>query len=127
MGLIWIRQQGAEQTPLSAANPGQPLVEVVVPELSRAAQSGQRRFEQFCQQCHGAGAAGQADVAPPLVHRIYEPSHHGDGAFYAAALLGVRAHHWPFGDMPPVDGITEFEVSEIITYIRELQQANGIR
>ena len=57
---------------------------------------------------------------------IYEPSHHGDEAFQRAAAVGVRGHHWPFGDMPPVEGVTRGDVTMIIAYIRELQRANGI-
>ena len=71
--------------------------------------------------------AGQEGIAPPLVHRIYEPSHHGDMAFVLAARNGVRAHHWPFGDMPPVgQPLTDGELAAIIAYVRELQRANGI-
>jgi len=79
-----------------------------------------------CAACHGANAAGQDGVAPPLVHVIYEPSHHGDEAFQRAAELGVRGHHWPFGNMPPVEGVTRADVTMITAYIRELQRANGI-
>ena len=65
-------------------------------------------------------------VAPPLVHVIYEPSHHGDRAFLLAAQNGVRGHHWPFGNMPPVEGITQADVMDIVAYIRRLQRENGI-
>jgi len=65
-------------------------------------------------------------VAPPLVHKIYEPNHHGDMAFLMAARNGVRAHHWKFGNMPPVEGITDAEVITIVAYVRALQRANGI-
>ena len=72
------------------------------------------------------GAAG-SDKGPPLVHKIYEPSHHGEESFYLAVRQGVRSHHWPFGDMPPVDGLSDDEVGRIIAYVRELQRAAGIR
>ena len=108
------------------ATAGAALVKVIVPDLDGAAVLGERAYLARCAQCHGANAAGQDGVAPPLVHKIYEPSHHGDGAFLVAALNGVRSHHWPFGDMPPVDGITEAEIKSIITYVRALQSANGI-
>ena len=49
-----------------------------------------------------------------------------DVAFVRAAKLGVRQHHWRFGNMPPVDGIKDQELASIIFYIRELQRANGI-
>ncbi len=103
------------------------LADVLLPEaLSQNAQIGQLGFEAECAACHGLNAAGQDGVAPPLVHIIYEPSHHGDEAFQRAAAMGVRGHHWPFGDMPAVEGVTRGDVTMIIAYIRELQRANGI-
>ncbi|MCO4838731.1 cytochrome c [Ascidiaceihabitans sp.] len=103
------------------------LADVLLPEtLSQNAQIGQLGFEAKCAACHGVNAAGQDGVAPPLVHIIYEPSHHGDEAFQRAVALGVQAHHWPFGDMPPVEGITRGDVTMIVAYIRELQRANVI-
>lgn len=107
---------------------GAPIVKVALPaELSDDATMGQRAFDAYCAQCHGANAAGQNGVAPPLVHKIYEPSHHGDAAFLSAAQNGVRAHHWKFGNMPPVEGLTGAEVKYIVSYVRALQEANGIR
>ena len=103
------------------------LADVLLPEsLSQNAQIGQLGFEAKCAACHGLNAAGQDGVAPPLVHIIYEPSHHGDEAFQRAAELGVRGHHWPFGNMSPIEGVTRGDVTMIIAYIRELQRANGI-
>jgi len=105
---------------------GAPLAAVVVPELSVGAQEGEGLFNRSCASCHGKDAAGQDGVAPPLVHKIYEPSHHADIAFELAAKNGVRAHHWQFGNMPPVEGITDPEIAKIVDYVRELQRANGI-
>ena len=101
--------------------------EVVAPsELSANAQIGKRVFEANCVACHGANGAGQDGKAPPLVHKIYEPSHHGDEAFQRAAAVGVISHHWRSGNMPAVEGITRADVTMIVTYIREVQRANGI-
>tara|TARA_B110000008_G_C16932274_1_gene549215 strand:+ start:291 stop:479 length:189 start_codon:yes stop_codon:yes gene_type:complete len=58
--------------------------------------------------------------------QIYETSHHGDESFQRAVSLGVQAHHWRFGDMPPMKGLTQGDVKLIIDYVRELQLANGI-
>ena len=110
---------------LTAEN-GAPIVQVNVPELDASARAGEQAFIENCAACHGRDAAGQEGVAPPLVHKIYEPSHHGDQAFHLAARQGVRAHHWRFGDMPPVEGISDSEIERIVTYIRTLQRANGI-
>lgn len=109
------------------AEPTSAIVEISIPErLSANAQVGKMAFEAKCSVCHGANAVGQTDVAPPLVHKIYETSHHADEAFQRAVSLGVRQHHWPFGNMPPVEGLTRGDVTMIIAYVRELQQANGI-
>lgn len=117
--------------PVSTAVPDAPahlaLASVTLPaELSQNGQIGKRAFDAACASCHGGNAAGQDGVAPPLIHKIYEPSHHGDESFQRAAALGVRAHHWRFGDMPPVENVTQGDVTLIIAYIRELQRANGI-
>ena len=112
--------------PPAPATGGPPLVAVMVPSLGADERAGEAAYNTRCASCHGANAAGQDGIAPPLVHRIYEPGHHGDQAFLVAAQLGVRAHHWRFGDMPPVEGITEAEVVSIVTYVRALQRANGI-
>lgn len=106
---------------------GAAIAKVSLPaELSPEAQIGKRVFEAKCADCHGANAAGQNDVAPSLVHKIYEPSHHSDVAFLRAAKNGVRAHHWDFGNMPPITGLTDADVKMIARYVRELQAVNGI-
>jgi len=106
---------------------GDPIVNVVLPaELSPDAQIGKRGFEAKCAVCHGVNAAGQNGIAPPLIHRIYEPGHHSDVSILLAVRNGVRAHHWRFGNMLPVKGLTDADVKYIARYIRELQQENGI-
>ena len=86
---------------------------------------GKTLFEENCSVCHGPAGDGTAQ-GPPLVHIIYEPSHHADVAFILAARNGVRAHHWRFGDMPPLPGVTDGMVQEIVGYIRWLQRQVGI-
>lgn len=88
-------------------------------------QPGESKFTAHCAACHGARAAGTAQ-GPPLVHKIYEPNHHADIAFQRAALNGVRAHHWDFGNMPKIDGVSPDDVDQIIKYIRWLQRQAGI-
>ena len=105
------------------------MAEVVVPaELSARARHGEIYYNAVCASCQGANAAGQDGIAPPFVHRIYEPSHHGDIAFILEARNEVRAHHWQFGDMPPVEQpLTDGELGVIVYYVREFQRANGIK
>jgi len=82
---------------------------------------GKQLFEENCAQCHGQWGNG-TDKGPALTHRFYLPNHHGDEAIYRAAMKGVRAHHWNFGNMPPVEGITKRKLDRIVPYIRWLQK-----
>lgn len=117
--------QGKPQVAATSGT-GAALAVVSVPDLQGNAILGKQVFDAKCASCHGANAAGQDGVAPPLVHKYYEPSHHGDGAFLLAVQTGVRQHHWKFGDMPPVEGLTTGDVAMIVAYIRTLQRENGI-
>ncbi|WP_425277097.1 c-type cytochrome [Fulvimarina pelagi] len=86
---------------------------------------GEDLFEENCAACHVENTA-ESEQGPPLIHRIYEPNHHGDQAFLIEATQGARAHHWQFGNMPPVEGITPRQVRDIVAYVREVQAANDI-
>ena len=106
---------------------GEPIESVLVPDqISDLGLLGKNIFDLKCQSCHGINAAGRHEIGPPLVHKIYEPSHHSDQSFYRAVALGVRSHHWPFGNMAAVEGLTKGDVKAIISYVRELQRENGI-
>ena len=96
------------------------------PGLMPNPATGKALYEKNCAACHGVDLKG-SDKGPPFFHRVYEPSHHGDVAFQLAAKNGVRAHHWQFGDMKPVPGITPDEVAHITAYIRAEQRKAGIR
>lgn len=120
-------QPEPETAETAAPIEGAPIVAVALPDtLSSEAQIGKRAFDAVCAACHGANAAGSLGYGPPLVHKIYEPSHHGDMSFVMAAQRGVQSHHWRFGDMPPQTGVTGADIKAIIAYVRELQRANGI-
>lgn len=102
------------------------VARIILPEnLSAKAVAGQAPFEKNCAQCHGSFGQG-SDKGPPLIHDIYNPGHHGDQAFYLAAKRGVRAHHWRFGNMPRLAPVAPEVMQSIITFIREVQRANGI-
>jgi cytochrome c len=96
-----------------------------IPELSTDARTGETYFNIKCAACHGVNGTG-SESGPPLIHRFYVPNHHGNESFQRAAKIGVQSHHWNFGNMPPVAGITRAEVTKIVIYIREIQKANGL-
>jgi mono/diheme cytochrome c family protein len=89
-------------------------------------QTGETTFNTNCAACHGKQAAG-TDHGPPLVHKVYEPNHHGDQAFQRAAANGVQAHHWQFGNMPKIESVTPGDVDQIVKYVRWLQRQAGIQ
>jgi cytochrome c len=86
---------------------------------------GEALFTNNCAACHGVGGKGTKQ-GPSFLDKIYEPNHHADIAFYRAAEMGVRAHHWKFGDMPKIPGATKDDMAHIIAYIRWLQKQAGI-
>lgn len=110
---------------LLGPNAASTRVDVTMPELSPVAEAGQAAFRQHCAECHGANAGG-TDRGPPLIHDYYEPGHHGDQAFVLAAKRGVPQHHWSFGAMPPQPEVGDRSIRQIIEFVREVQEANGI-
>lgn len=102
-----------------------PDVVIDIDALSSDQQRGRLAFNVVCAECHGRDALG-GDGGPPLIHKIYEPSHHGDGAFYRAVQAGVPQHHWGFGNMPAQAGVTRTVVADIVDYVRAAQRQNGI-
>jgi mono/diheme cytochrome c family protein len=95
------------------------------PKPPPALLKGEILFNTHCASCHGVGAKGTAQ-GPSFLDKIYEPNHHADAAFYRAPEMGVRAHHWRFGDMPKIPGVTREDLAQIIPYIRWLQKEAGI-
>ena len=96
------------------------------PGLMPNPAAGKTLFEKNCASCHGANLQG-SDQGPPMLSKIYEPSHHGDAAFQLAVKNGSRAHHWKFGDMAPVPGLSPDDVAQITAYVRLEQRKAGIQ
>lgn len=115
--LLWLREPDPA--------PFEPVAVSLPAKLSAVAKDGQILFEENCAQCHGDRGGGTPE-GPPFVHDIYNPGHHSDAAFLLAVRNGVRAHHWPFGNMPPQPQVSDPEVEAITAYVRALQEENGI-
>ncbi len=116
-GVVFMTTMGDSDT----SDPNQVIEPELTPELAR----GRDAYEKYCASCHGTNGVG-SDKGPPFLDRVYHPGHHGDGAFFRAAKQGARAHHWRFGAMKPVAGVTDRQLEAIVPYIRALQKANGI-
>jgi len=96
------------------------------PDFTADAQIGRVLFSANCAKCHGANLRGTGK-GPPFLDKAYRPGHHGDMAFHLAASTGVKQHHWKFGDMPPVAGVSGEDVANIIAYVRLEQKKVGIK
>ena len=90
-----------------------------------ATSAGAELYEQSCASCHGSDLGG-TDQGPPHLSQVYAPDHHPDASFRAAITQGSPAHHWEFGDMPPVEGLDDEEIDLIIAYVREQQETHGL-
>mgnify|MGYP001812492822 CR=1 FL=1 len=86
--------------------------------------AGEPLYQAGCAACHGVDLKGTV-VGPSHLSIVYEPNHHGDAAFILAAKNGVRQHHWNFGDMAPVAGLSDDDLLAIVAYVRENQRING--
>ena len=94
-----------------------------VDELATDAD-GATVYAARCASCHGDDLRG-TDRGPSHLSIVYEPGHHDDVSYRAAIRNGVRQHHWPFGDMPPVEDITDAQIEEVIGFIRGEQRRLG--
>ena len=109
--------QTAPASSTAAPSPAATVAALAVPE-------GAAVYQQFCAECHGVDLRG-TDKGPSQLSIVYEPNHHGDYAYRVAIREGTREHHWWFGDMPPVEGITDLEIEQVIGFIRAEQQRLG--
>lgn len=107
----------APATSTAAPSPTSTAAALAVPD-------GAAVYQQYCAECHGVDLRG-TDKGPSQLSIVYEPNHHGDFAYRVAIREGTREHHWWFGDMPPVEGITDLEIEKVISFIRAEQQRLG--
>ena len=97
------------------------IASIPSPSIASAARDLQSATRPLQERCHGLELEGSKQ-GPPLLHPLYKPSHHDDKSFYRAALKGVRQHHWNFGDMPAVPGVTPGKMDRIVPYLRYYQK-----
>jgi len=86
--------------------------------------AGEALYQANCASCHGVDLRGTS-TGPSHLSIVYEPNHHGDVAFVLAAKNGVQAHHWQFGNMEPVPGLSDEDLEAIVAYVRSIQREEG--
>ncbi len=126
IAIVLVVFQGDESS--SSAAPVDPMTgrsefDIPVQDPALVAE-GAVLYASSCAACHGSDLRGTA-VGPSHLSVIYNPYHHGDGAFAVAALSGVQAHHWNFGDMPPIPGLSQGDLERIVAFVRESQRIEG--
>lgn len=88
--------------------------------------TGETVYSQNCASCHGVDLEG-TDKGPSQLSVVYEPNHHSDDSYRSAIANGVPQHHWPFGNMPPIEGLSADEVEAVIGFIRSEQEQRGFQ
>lgn len=85
---------------------------------------GAEVYASSCASCHGADLRG-TDKGPSHLSIVYEPNHHGDASFRNAIANGSPQHHWEFGDMESVEGLSPDDVEAVIAFVRAEQGRLG--
>lgn len=116
--VLWLLVQPAAAQTMQVPQPARGLMPNPV--------AGKGLFEKDCARCHGVDLKG-TKIGPPFLHPYYVPSHHSDASFQIAVKEGVRAHHWQFGDMPSMPGVSPDDVAHITAYVRVQQRRVGIQ
>ncbi|VAW08509.1 hypothetical protein MNBD_ACTINO02-292 [hydrothermal vent metagenome] len=123
--LLVLAGGGDPNAPSLPVDPMTGLSEFNIPVQDPAlVAEGEVLYQASCATCHASNLEGTA-VGPSHLSVIYNPEHHSDEGFRRAVLGGVQAHHWGFGDMPAITGLTDDDLGKIIAYIRENQRIKG--
>lgn len=85
---------------------------------------GAEIYAESCGSCHGADLRG-TDKGPSHLSIVYESNHHTDDSFRSAIANGAPQHHWSFGDMEPVEGLSDDDVEAVIAFVRAEQERQG--
>ncbi len=88
-------------------------------------QQGRIAFAGECARCHGRLARG-TERGPDLIHPDYGPSTRSDAQFRRAVREGLPTRRG-IGAMPAAPDVSERRLNRMITFLRELQRADGIR
>lgn len=85
---------------------------------------GEVLYRASCAACHGSDLRG-TEIGSSQLSVVYQPGHHSDESYMNAMFNGVPAHHWNFGNMPPISNLTPDDAERIIAYVREIQRIEG--
>jgi mono/diheme cytochrome c family protein len=101
------------------------------PASSQSVQQGGISFAEECAGCHGRLGRG-TERGPNLIHPDFGPRVLSDARIRRAVREGVPArpgvgYRGGTIDMPPASNLSERSLNRMVTFLREIQRANGIR
>lgn len=109
---------------LTIAACGSDAASVETAGSGEASNLGAEVYATSCASCHGADLKG-TEKGPSHLSIVYEPNHHSDESFRSAIANGAQQHHWDFGDMAAVEGLSDDDVEAVIAFIRSEQERQG--
>ena len=83
-----------------------------------AAAEGQRIYDGTCQTCHGPAGSGDAGRGGPALNTGGLKHGNGDADLFRTIRNGVAG-----SQMPPYKGLRDEQVWQLVSYIRQLQNA----
>ena len=90
-----------------------------------SAEQGVTAFAGECIRCHGR-LAGGTGRGPNLIHPDYGPSVRSDAQLRRSVREGMPGRRG-YDAMPAFPDLSKRRLERMITFVRELQRANGIR
>lgn len=122
---IWVRGIAAACAVLVGACGSPDAAAIAIPvQSAELVAAGQVIYERACSSCHGSDLRG-TDRGPSHLSAVYRPNHHSDAAFLLAVKVGVAEHHWRFGAMEPVPGLTDEDIAAVTAFVRDTQRTEG--
>jgi mono/diheme cytochrome c family protein len=94
-------------------------------EQAEAIEIGRVVFAEECAGCHGRLARG-TERGPDLIQPAYGPSFTSDARLRRAVREGVPGRDGGVA-MPANPHLAEYRLHRMITFLREMQRAKGIR
>ena len=98
--------------------------DIVPAQDAELVAAGEAIYQATCSSCHGSDLRG-TDRGPSHLSAVYRPNHHSDAAFLLAVKVGVAEHHWRFGAMDPIPGLTDEDVAAVTAFVRDRQRTEG--
>ena len=126
MPAMWVRGIAAAACAVlfGACGTSDPADIAVPAQDAELVAAGEAVYQAACSICHGSDLRG-TDRGPSHLSAVYRPNHHSDAAFLLAIKVGAAEHHWRFGAMEPIPGLTDEDIAAVTAFVRDRQRTEG--